>query len=143
MSHANWKTIQRIDMTDLLNGPKDLLNIYVQLTHLCNYTCASADILKQAQLQWDAALTRRAFQVRVMDLLQNFFGVSWYPILKLPYHRGSTTTASRRSKKVVLFLQCGSATYIGTDEVFFKALGLLNGMAAITSDASSYNISIV
>ncbi|CAB0032909.1 unnamed protein product [Trichogramma brassicae] len=29
-------------------------------------------------------LTRRAFQVRVMDLLQNFFAVSWYPILKLP-----------------------------------------------------------
>uniref|UniRef100_A0ABD2WSC6 Uncharacterized protein n=1 Tax=Trichogramma kaykai TaxID=54128 RepID=A0ABD2WSC6_9HYME len=28
--------------------------------------------------------TRRAFQVRVMDLLQNFFAVSWYPILKLP-----------------------------------------------------------
>ncbi|CAB0040871.1 unnamed protein product [Trichogramma brassicae] len=26
----------------------------------------------------------RAFQVRVMDLLQNFFAVSWYPILKLP-----------------------------------------------------------
>ncbi|CAB0039643.1 unnamed protein product [Trichogramma brassicae] len=32
-------------------------------------------------------LTRRAFQVRVMDLLQNFFGVSWYPILKLPHPR--------------------------------------------------------
>ncbi|KAL7306253.1 hypothetical protein TKK_0001688 [Trichogramma kaykai] len=23
-------------------------------------------------------------RLRVMDLLQNFFGVSWYPILKLP-----------------------------------------------------------
>ncbi|CAB0039772.1 unnamed protein product [Trichogramma brassicae] len=30
-------------------------------------------------------LTRRAFQVRVMDLLQNFSGVSWYPIPKLPW----------------------------------------------------------
>ncbi|CAB0036344.1 unnamed protein product [Trichogramma brassicae] len=29
------------------------------------------------------------------------------------FHRGSTTTAARRSKKVVLFVQCGSATYIG------------------------------
>ncbi|CAB0045047.1 unnamed protein product, partial [Trichogramma brassicae] len=32
-------------------------------------------------------LTRRAFQVRVMDLLQNFFAVSWYPILKLPIEK--------------------------------------------------------
>uniref|UniRef100_A0ABD2WAH5 Uncharacterized protein n=1 Tax=Trichogramma kaykai TaxID=54128 RepID=A0ABD2WAH5_9HYME len=55
-SHSNWKTIQRIDMTDLLNGPKNLLNMYVPLTHLCNYTCASADILKQAQLHWHAAI---------------------------------------------------------------------------------------
>ncbi|CAB0044132.1 unnamed protein product, partial [Trichogramma brassicae] len=29
------------------------------------------------------------------------------------FHRGSTNTAERRSKKVVLFVQCGSATYIG------------------------------
>ncbi|CAB0035040.1 unnamed protein product [Trichogramma brassicae] len=31
-------------------------------------------------------------------------------ILRVMYHRGSTTTAARRSKKVVLFVQCGSAT---------------------------------
>ncbi|CAB0035876.1 unnamed protein product [Trichogramma brassicae] len=37
----------------------------------------------------------------------------------------------------------GDPDYEKTDEVFFKALGLLNGMAAITSDASNYNISIV
>ncbi|CAB0042939.1 unnamed protein product [Trichogramma brassicae] len=34
----------------------------------------------------ESPLTRRAFQVRVMDLLQNFFVVSWYPILKLPFN---------------------------------------------------------
>uniref|UniRef100_A0ABD2W4B4 Uncharacterized protein n=1 Tax=Trichogramma kaykai TaxID=54128 RepID=A0ABD2W4B4_9HYME len=57
VSHSNWKTIQRIDLMELLNGPKNLLNIYVQLTHLCNYTCASADILRQAQLHWEKEIT--------------------------------------------------------------------------------------
>uniref|UniRef100_A0ABD2WKR6 RNase H type-1 domain-containing protein n=1 Tax=Trichogramma kaykai TaxID=54128 RepID=A0ABD2WKR6_9HYME len=32
---------------------------------------------------FNVKLTRRPPQLRVMDLLQNFFGVSWYPILKL------------------------------------------------------------
>ncbi|CAB0036227.1 unnamed protein product, partial [Trichogramma brassicae] len=51
-----------------------------------------------------APLTRRPPQLRVMDLFQNFFGVSWYPILKLPESLDYLVRVELGQKREILIL---------------------------------------